>query len=197
MKFHCKTWDGLYSFSNSTKHVIGNHYPFRLLDEFGVLFTASTSNALKSDEELFFKKAISRINDKSELSYVIRFVKPVKVVYGEKNEKLKLFHGLFYNDKIDLCTELTFMVLNGKIYDMLNNVVGLIPEGFVYFGIEIPKEILRKAIVNKSILVSVDMPNYEYKPCATTIFIKSLDDLVRYYYKTEEKNGQDGKSDKH
>src|SRR3990172_5919489 len=118
MRFQCKHWDGLYSFSNSTKHVIGNHYPFRLIEEFGTLFTQSNSSALKSDEELFFKKAISRINDKSDVSYIIRFVKPVKVVHGEKNDNLKLYHGLFYNGKNDTCSELTFMVLNGRIYDM-------------------------------------------------------------------------------
>ena len=190
MKFQCKHWEGLYGFNERTKNVIGVHYPFMLLNKHGIIFNKFNSNELKDDEKLLIKKAIKRINIPIEktTNFILRFLSSVRIVHSERSKKLKLFHGLFYDRNNDSCTELTFTVINNKVCDVFNNIFGLVPENYIYFGIEIPKDILKKAIINKGLSVEVDNPNYELKPNSTTIFIKALDDLVKYY---KIKDGQD------
>lgn len=182
IKQECNRWEGLYGFSPQTKNVINSHYPFMLLQNFGSLFNASNSKELKSNEALFIKKAIKRINDDKDEEFLKRFLLPVKIAFNEKDLKLKLFHGLIYDRNLSTSTELTWLVIGNKVCDILNNVFGLIPENLIYFGIEIPKDILNDTIRSIGISVTIDNPNYEIKPNPTTIFIKSLDSLMKYYY---------------
>jgi hypothetical protein len=179
----------LYSFYDKTKHIIGTSYPFKLIQENGTLFTSDNSSELKSDETLLLNKAIKRIGQVDEADYLLALSTPVKVAFFEKNEKIKLFHGLIYKESNNADTELTWLVINGRVIDLANNIRGVIPKGFLYFGIEIPKEVLNNAILKNGMSVQIDKPNYEYKPNATTILMKSLNELIKFY-------GQNGKNNK-
>lgn len=189
MKFHCQHWEGLYSFYDKTKHIIGTSYPFKLIQENGILFNSENSSELKSDETLLLNKAIKRIGKMDEANFLLALSTSVKVAFFEKSEKIQLFHGLIYKESNNADTELTWLVINGRVIDFSNNIRGIIPKGFIYFGIEIPKEVLNKAILNNGMSVQVDRPHYEYKPNATTILMKSLNELIKFY-------GQNGKNNK-
>jgi hypothetical protein len=188
MKFHCQHWEGLYNFSDKTRHIVCNSYPFALIQEHGVLFNEDTSTELKSDEKLLINKAIKRIGKIDEVDYMLTISTPVRVAFCENSDKLKLFHGLIYKEDKQSHTELTWLVINGRVIDLANNIMGLIPKGYIYYGIEIPKEILNKAILKNGMSVHVDKPNYEYKPNATTILMKSLDELTKFYGQNGENN---------
>jgi hypothetical protein len=189
MKFHCQHWEGLYSFYDKTKHIIGTSYPFKLIQEHGTLFTSETSSELKSDENLLVNKAIKRIGKFEEVDYMLTFNIPVRIAFCDNNDKIKLFHGIIYKESEDSNTELTWLVVNGNVIDLANKIRGVIPKGFIYFGIEIPKDILKKAIINHGLSIEVDKVNFQYKPNATTILIKSLNELIKFY-------GQNGKNNK-
>jgi len=70
--------------------------------------------------------------------------------------------------------------------------MGLIPKGYIYFGIEIPKQIINTAILSKGFSVDVDKENFEYKANHTTILIKSLDELIKFYGHGENNKNKRG-----
>jgi len=181
MKFHCEHWEGIYSFSNKTKHLVGNTYPFKLISDNGVLFNSYNSSALKSDEQLLLNKAIKRIGKVEDVDYMNTFSTPVKVAFHENNTKLQLFHGIIYKEETQSNTELTWLVINGRVIDLVNKVRGLIPKGYIYYGIEIPKDILKKAVLKNGLSIDIDKENFEYKANPSTILMKSLDEIIKIY----------------
>ncbi len=187
MKSYCKYWENMYGFYGKTKEIVGSKFPFKMIEDNGILFTSENSSELKSDENLLINKAIKRIGNTIEFDYVKTFSTATKVVFSEKSEKVKLFHGLIRKEESHSHFELTWIVINDKVIDFRNNVRGVIPEGYTYYGIEIPKNILRETIINTSFAIEVELPDFEYKPNPTTIFMKCLPKLLKFYGQIKNK----------
>lgn len=181
MKSNCKYWDNMYGFYGKTKQLVGNKFPFKIIEDYGILFTSENSIELKSDENLLINKVIKRIGGISELDYVKTYSTATKVAFSEKSEKVKLFHGLIYKEETNSNFELTWITINDKVIDFRNDIRGIIPEGYTYFGIEIPKKILQETILNFGTNIEVELPDFEYKPNPTTIFMKCFPKLLKFY----------------
>jgi len=186
IKDRCDYWDGLYTFNQKTKNLISSTLPFDLIYKNGTMFSTEGSSELKSDEEQLLKKAIKRIGEYKDTDYNLRWFVPVKTFFHEKSDKIKLYHGLvckkyLYNSS---STELTWITINGKVIDMSNEggfLKGSIPDTHIYYGIEIPREIAKDAIFEYGFGLEIDTENYLYMPNATTIFMKSLKNLIKHY----------------
>lgn len=187
IKDRCDYWDGLYTFNEKTKNVLFNTLPFDLIYKNGTMFSSEGSSELKSDEEQLLKKAVNRIGEYKDMDYNLRWFVPVKTFFHEKSEKIKLYHGLVYKkDKsfLSSSTELTWITINGKVIDMTNEggfLKGSIPDTHIYYGIEIPREIAKDAIFEKGFGLEIDTQKYLFMPNATTIFMKSLKNLIKHY----------------
>lgn len=187
MQSHCKYWENMYGFYGKTKEIVGSKFPFEIIKDKGILFNSENSSELKSDENLLINKAIKRIGNIEDINYIKTFSTAVKVAFSEKNEKVKLFHGLIYNEESHSNFELTWIVINGKVIDFRNNIRGVIPEEYTYLGIEIPNKILHETILKTGFGVQVELPDFEYKPNPTTIFMKCLPKLLKFYGQTNNK----------
>lgn len=190
MQSHCRYWENMYGFYGKTKELVGSKFPFKMIEDCGVLFTSENSTELKSDENLILNKAIKRIGKIDDVDYIKTFSIAVKVAFSEKSDKVKLFHGLIYNEESHSNFELTWLVINDKVIDFKNNIRGNIPEGYTYFGIEIPKKILHETILSGGFGIQVELPDFEYKPNPSTIFMKCLPKLLKFYGQTNNKKNK-------
>lgn len=182
MKSLCNYWDNLYCFNNNTKNIVQNEFPFTLIRNNGILFTSNNNpQELKSDETLLLNKAIKRIGKTEDIDYVKALSVAVKVAHHEKSDKIKLYHGFIKKEMDNFSSEISFLTINDKVIDFANDIRGVIPFGYDYYGINIPKEILYNNVIMKGFGLSVDLPNYEYKPIPNTIFMKTYLDLKKYY----------------
>lgn len=184
MIYHCHTWNIMYSNCNKSKEIIGDNLPFDLIKQHGRIFCSEHSSApLKSDELQLLKKAIKRIgNYDKEIGAKQRFITPTKIFHHEKSDKFKLWHGLVIKDNL-FPTELTWITINNKIVDLsdsITQVKGVIPHGYIYCGIEIPKEVARK-IIGQGLSLGEIHPNWSLQTNPTTIFIQSFNELKKYY----------------
>lgn len=187
-------WDSLYRNDINSKDVIGDTYPFSFLYGFGTQFDSKLNDVskLKTDEELMLKKASKRVNKNSLEDYTLRWDYPAIVFLYEKSNKFKLWHGLFKRTDYYLPIELTWITINDKVIDFVNDVKGIIPDDFAYYGIEIPKEVAREALIKgwKPPIPTQEYPIYTLKPHTDTIFIKSFNNLSKFYGHTNGKNHQ-------
>lgn len=181
MKSYCAYWDNLYRFNKNTKDIVKDDFPFTLIRNNGIIFTSSDSKELKSDENLLLNKAIKRIGKIEDADYTKALSIAVKVSHHEKSEKIKLYHGFIKKESENFSSEISFLTINDKVIDFSNDIRGVIPFGHDYYGIHIPKDILHKTIINNGFSLTVDLPNYEYKPVPNTIFMKAYKDLKKHY----------------
>ena len=187
MQYHCNNFNIMYLNCKQSQDIIGIDLPFDLIKKYGRLFTCEQSAVLKSDEQQLLKKAIKRINcfdaNKYEsaihLEYELRLSVPTKVFHSEKSDKLKLYHGLKFNNVSD-ASELTWITINDKVIDFSNGSLnfGRITND-VYYGTEIPRTIVKETILKSGLSVDFKSPNSQ--PNYTTIFIKSYNELKSYY----------------
>jgi hypothetical protein len=184
IKDRCDYLDGLYTFNQKTKNLISSTLPFDLIYKNGTMFSTEGSSELKSDEEQLLKKAVNRIGEFKDTDYNLRWFIPVKTFFHEKSDKIKLYHGLVYRKDLSSSTELTWITINGKVIDMSNEggfLKGSIPDTHIYYGIEIPREIAKDAIFEYGFGLEIDPQKYLFMPNATTIFMKSLKNLIKHY----------------
>lgn len=184
MIYHCNTWNIMYSNCEKSQSIINNVAPFDLIKEHGNVFSSENlSESLKSDEIQLLKKAIKRIgNYDKEIGAKQRFITPTKIFHHEKSDKFKLWHGLVVKENL-FPTELTWITINGKLVDLsdsITQVKGVIPYGYIYCGIEIPREVARKTMEIGLSLGEIH-PNWSLQTNPKTIFIQSFNDLKQHY----------------
>ena len=106
-----------------------------------------------------------------------------EIFYHEKSDKLKLYHGIVETKHNSIYSELTWITINHKLinFNHTNKSWGIITDNYIYYGIEIPRDIVKETAMKEGLSVETKDPHYSFEPNATTIFIKSYKRLQQYY----------------